>query len=258
MHKNAFVEAAITAARAAEEVIKFYYQRPLEVEFKADDTPVTVADREAEYIIKQVLSAAFPEHGFWGEETGRERPEQEFIWLIDPIDGTKSFVREYPFFSTQLALTQNGQIIAGVSNAPIFAELAWASQGQGAYLNDEPIQVSQVNRLEDAILSFGNIKSLFREHHRVFAQLVERCNRTRGYGDFYHSHLLAAGKIDLVIESDVSILDIAALSLIVQEAGGRVSDLAGTAIGLNSTSFIASNNRLHTQLLELLRGNTDR
>ena len=252
MNKNAFVETAIAAARAAEEIIRYYYQRPLDVEFKSDDTPVTVADREAERLIKEGLSAVFPEHGFWGEETGPERLEQEYLWLIDPIDGTKSFVREYPFFSTQIALMQQGKLIVGVSNAPIFAELAWASQGQGAYLNDEPLRVSQVHHLEDAILSFGNIKSFIRSHNSAFTQLVERCNRIRGYGDFYHSHLLAAGKIDLVVESDLGILDIAALSLIVQEAGGEVSDLSGAPIGLNSTSYIASNSLLHHQLFELL------
>ena len=252
MIDDAFVETAIAAARAAEEIITFYYQRQLNIELKADNTPVTVADKEAEQAIKQVVSAAFPEHGFLGEESGSERSYSDYIWLIDPIDGTKSFVREYPFFSTQLALLHKGIIIMGVSNAPVFGELAWAARGQGAFLNNQSLQVSRIDKVEDGILSFGNIKTLLRNHPQQFARLVELSNRTRGYGDFYHAHLLAAGKIDMVIESDVNILDIAALSLIVEEAGGRVTDLNGGIIGLGSTSFVATNSLLHQSLLELL------
>ena len=254
MVEKAFVETAIAAAKAAEEIITFYYKRQLTVELKADYTPVTVADKESEQVIKQVLSAAFPEHGFWGEETGHERSSNDYVWLIDPIDGTKSFVRENPFFSTQLALLHRGEIILGVSNAPVFKELAWAGYGQGAFLNEQPLRVSQIERWEDATLSFGNIKTLVRTRPEQFARLVALCNRTRGYGDFYHSHLLAAGKIDMVIESDVNILDIAALSLIVQEAGGQVSDLDGRPIRLDSTSFVASNALLHQALVEILAG----
>jgi len=249
---QSLIEAAITAARAAEDIILFYYQRRVEIELKADATPVTVADKEAEHAIKRVLAAAFPGHGFWGEETGREGLDAEYIWLIDPIDGTKSFVRDYPFFSTQLALLHKGRIILGVSNAPIFGELARASLGQGAFLNDQTLHVSTIDRFENAILSFGNIKSLIASRPRPFAHLVASCNRIRGYGDFYHGHLLAAGKIDMVLESDVNILDIAALSLIITEAGGQVSDLDGGPIGLDSTSFVASNAVLHAPLLAAL------
>lgn len=252
MTEKALVETAIAAAKAAEEIIMFYYKRQLTVELKADYTPVTIADKEAEQVIKQVLSAAFPEHGFWGEETGREYSSNDYVWLIDPIDGTKSFVREYPFFSTQLALLHHGKIILGISNAPVFKELAWAGQGQGAFLNGQLLQVSKVERWQDATLSFGNIKTLLRTRPEAFARLVALCNRIRGYGDFYHSHLLASGKIDIVIESDINILDIAALSLIVQEAGGQVSDLDGKPIRLDSTSFVASNALLHQPLIDVL------
>lgn len=252
---NKFVETAITAVQAAEEIIKYYYQRPINIEVKSDATPVTIADREAELAIKAVLQGAFPEHGFWGEETGQQNADKDYLWLIDPIDGTKSFVREQPFFSTQLALWHQGQVIVGVSNAPIFAELAYANLGAGAYLNHKALQVSKINQFASAVLSFGNIKTLVREQPAQFIGLIEQCNRIRGYGDFYHSHLLAAGKLDMVVETDVSILDIAALSLIVIEAGGRVSDINGQAIDLNTTTYLASNGLLHQRLLEQLANN---
>jgi histidinol-phosphatase len=254
MNASPYLQAAIRAARAAENIIRHYYGRRLDIQIKADRSPVTEADREVEQLIKQELAAAFPEHGFYGEETGRERDDAEYVWLIDPIDGTKSFIRGYPFFSTQIALLRGDRILLGVSNAPLFGELACAERGHGAWLNEAPISVSTLDRLDDATVSFGNIKTLVRDNGAGFARLVERCDRIRGYGDFYQAHLLAAGRIDLVVESEVNILDIAALSVIIEEAGGRATDLLGDPLGLSSTQWLASNTRLHDSALTLLHG----
>jgi histidinol-phosphatase len=229
------------AAAAAAEVIARYYRRDVAVELKDDATPVTIADRESETEIKRVLQARFPEHGYFGEEHGVERDDSEFLWLIDPIDGTKSFVRGYPFFSTQIALMHRGEIVLGVSSASQFCELAWARRGGGAFLNGERIAVSMVDRVEDAAISFGNLKTMAGDQRWLrMAALVRRANRVRGYGDFYHYHLLARGCIDAVVESDVNILDIAALACIVREAGGRFSDLEGRPIDLHTTSVLAA------------------
>jgi histidinol-phosphatase len=188
-----------------------------------------------------VLQARFPDHGYYGEEHGVERDDSEFLWLIDPIDGTKSFVRGYPFFSTQIALMHRGEIVLGVSSASQFCELAWARRGGGAFLNGERIAVSMVDRVEDAAISFGNLKTMAGDQRWLrMAALVRRANRVRGYGDFYHYHLLARGCIDAVVESDVNILDIAALACIVREAGGRFSDLEGRPIDLHTTSVLAA------------------
>jgi histidinol-phosphatase len=200
-----------------------------------------------------VLQAAFPEHGFYGEETGSIRPEAEYVWLVDPIDGTKSFVRGYPFFSTQIALLKGDDFVLGVSNAPLWNELAYAEVGGGAFLNGQQLHVSPVRELADATLSFGNIKTLAGERYwSALGRLVQQCNRTRGYGDFYHYHLLAAGKIELVIESDIHILDVAALGVIVREAGGRITDLEGQPLNLTTTSILASNGCLHKSVLKML------
>jgi histidinol-phosphatase len=211
------------------------------VETKADATPVTIADREAETEIKRVLKARFPGHGYYGEEHGIERGDSDFLWLIDPIDGTKSFVRGYPFFSTQIALMHRGEIVLGVSAAAHFGEVAWARRGGGAFLNGERLAVSLTDRIESAALSFGNLKTLAGDQRWLrMAGLVRRANRIRGYGDFYHYHLLARGSIDAVIESDVNILDIAPLVILVREAGGVFSDLDGREIGLKTTSVLAA------------------
>ena len=253
MPHSLFLQTAVQAARAGEEVIKHYYRGTIGVRLKADRTPVTVADIETEQAIKGILQAAFPEHGFYGEETGKSRPNAEYVWLVDPIDGTKSFVREYPFFSTQIALLKGDRVIVGVSNAPLFGELAYAQLGGRAFLNDQPLHVSAIQELSAATLSFGNLKTLAGDRRWLgLATLVQQLNRTRGYGDFYHYHLLAAGKIEAVIESDINILDVAALSLIIQESGGRVTDLEGRPLNLNSTTILASNARLHDTVLAAL------
>ncbi len=239
---SVFLETALAAARAAEAVVRKYWQQNIAVTIKADATPVTVADVETEEAIKSVILAAFPDHGFYGEETGKTRPDAEYTWLVDPIDGTKSFVREYPFFSTQIALMQGDELILGVSSAPVFGEYAYAEQGGGAFWMDKQARVSRIEQMSAATLSVGNLKTLAgnAEGWTGLASLVREVNRTRGYGDFYHYHLLARGAIDLVIESDVNVLDIAALSVIVREAGGVFTDLDGKPVGLGTTSVCAA------------------
>jgi len=240
------------AAEAAASVIARHYRTVLSVETKADQTPVTAADREAEAVIKQVLRGAFPDHAFYGEEEGREG-EGDFLWLIDPIDGTRSFVRGYPMFSTQIALMHRNELVLGVSNAVQFGEIAWARRGAGAFLNGERIRAADAAGFGPATaISIGNVKTLSRgPGWNALAALIQRCGRTRGYGDFYHYHLLARGSLDLVIESDVNILDIAALAVIVREAGSVFTDLAGRELTLETTSVLAGSPALHAEALTL-------
>ena len=244
--------AALEAAEAAARVIRECYARPLAVTVKADRSPVTEADVRAEQAIRAVLAARFPGHAFYGEETGRSGGGDS-LWLVDPIDGTKAFVREYPLFSTQIALLRAGRLVLGVSSAPLYGELACAERGAGAWLNGRPLRVSDVATLEAAALSAGNLRTLASGPGWArYGAVVARVNRIRGYGDFLHYHLLAAGKIDAVLESDVNILDIAALVTIVEEAGGRFTALDGAPVGLGTTSVLAANPRLHAQLSRAL------
>jgi len=246
---SAELKAAIQAAEAAAHVIRELYQRNLAVITKADKSPVTEADVKAEQAIREVLSRHFPQYGFFGEETGQHDMGAESVWLVDPIDGTKSFVRECPFFSTQIALLRAGQLVLGVSSAPAYNEFAWAERGEGAWLGQQRIRVSGVTDIEAAIVSSGNLKTLAAGPRWArYGELVTRVNRIRGYGDFVHYHLLARGALDAVIESDVNILDIAALTVIVEEAGGLFTDLEGAPVGLATTSVLATNGPLHAPL----------
>lgn len=253
MKPSAELKAALEAAERAAAIARALYQSNLEVRIKEDKSPVTEADVRCEIAIREVLESRFPGYGFHGEETGSRDAGAENLWLVDPIDGTKAFVREYPFFSTQIALMRAGEIVLGVSSAPVYGELAHAERGRGAHLNGKSIAVSRVATLEAAALSAGNLKSLAsgRQWPR-YGRLVAAVNRIRGYGDFLHYHLLAAGKIDAVVETDVNILDIAACAAIVTEAGGRFTELDGSALSLASRTVLATNGPLHPLVLRAL------
>jgi len=244
-----FLSVALEAARAARELILSYYNGEFDIEIKSDQTPVTVADRGAEKIIRATIGRAFPDHGIFGEEYGSENKDTEFLWLIDPIDGTKSFVKRYGMFSTQIALMHKGELILGVSCAPAMNELVWATRGNGAFDTDGQLQISNINDIEKASISTGNIQSLAAgKHWPALGRILAKTNRTRGYGDYYHYHRLAAGQLDAVIESDVNILDIAALYVIVTEAGGVFTDLEGEAPDLDTRSVLAATPHLHRLL----------
>lgn len=252
---SAYLKVALAAAEKAAQISRSYYAGNFTVATKEDLTPVTQADVECEQAIRSIILKQFPEHGFYGEETGRTQDDAEYLWLVDPIDGTKGFVRQYPFFSTQIALMHRGEIVLGVSSGTMMDELAWAEKGQGAWLNGEPLKVSKIDNPDRSAVSVGNLKSLAGSAGWApLGRIVESADRIRGYGDFYHYHLLAAGKIEAVIESDVNILDVAALSIIVTEAGGVFTNLNGDKPTLEIRSVLAANPSLHAKYLHLLRG----
>jgi len=248
------MNAAREAAAAAADIIRHYWRRGVEIELKSDATPVTVADREAEQAIRKILQAALPDAAIYGEEFGLEGKRGGLLWLVDPLDGTKSFVRRTPFFSTQIALMDGDDLVLGVSSAPVYGEIMGAGVGAGAWLDGERVNVADTGQIDQASISIGNVKTLTADSRwDALGQLIRDSNRIRGYGDFCHYHLLARGSLDLVIESDVNILDIAALVVIVREAGGVFTDLDGGPITLETRSVLAGTPAIHAQALERLR-----
>ena len=249
-----YLQAAVEAAEAAAVLIRKAYRGNFSVDYKADSSPVTEVDVACEAAIKAVLKRHFPSHGFYGEELGREAGDNEHLWLIDPIDGTKSFVRGYPMFSTQIALMRGGELIAGVSSAPSWnggaGEIITAERGAGAWLDGHRLAVSATGEIGKTTLSTGNLGRLARTAAWArLGALIPRLHRIRGYGDFLHYHLLASGRIDAIVESDVNILDIAALAVILREAGAVFTDLEGQPLSLDTTSVLAATPALHPQLL---------
>jgi len=237
------------AAGQADEIAMRYFNGDLEVEKKSDASPVTEADRACERAIRSTLLEAYPEHAIYGEEYGQQG-QGELLWLVDPIDGTRSFIRGLPFWSVQIALMVEGELVLGVSSAPAFGEQAWALAGQGAFLNGDRVECRRCDSIEASDLSFGNLRTLARGPGWPWAgRLFATAARCRAYGDFYSYHRLADGGQDGVIESDVNILDIAALTVLVREAGAVITDLDGMPIGLETTSILAAGPELHAQLL---------
>lgn len=240
------------AAAEAGRIAMDHFQRPLNVETKPDDSPVTVADRACEQAIRARIEAEFPDHAILGEEYGRDG-DHRCLWLIDPIDGTRSFIRGLEFWSVQIALMIDDELVLGVSAAPTFDETAWAVRGRGAWRNGERLRVEDADSIDAMDLSLGNVRTLAAgPGWSRIGDLVRRARRSRGYGDFYPYHRLAAGGLDAVLESDVNILDIAALTVIVREAGGTCTQLDGTPIGLDSTTMLAAPEPLHGRLVSLL------
>ena len=257
MSHSPHLHAALEAAEAAGQIIRNAFRGNFSVDYKADASPVTEVDVAAENAIRSRLAARFPSYGFFGEETGRSAMDAAYLWLVDPIDGTKAFVRGYPVFSVQIALMHRGELVLGVSSAPCWndgrGELAYAEKGLGAHVDGHAVKVTDTSSLARATLSTGNLARLAASPAWArLGNLIPRLHRIRGYGDFLHYHFLASGKVDAVIESDVNILDIAALTVIVREAGGVFTDLRGAPVGLDTTSVLATVPGLHSTLLEAI------
>jgi histidinol-phosphatase len=249
----ALLDFAVEVARAAGAVALRYFESDLQVETKADHTPVTRADREAEALIRERVSARYPQHRFLGEELGGAASEGD-VWIIDPIDGTKNFVRGLPFFAVQLALHRDGVPVLGVSYAPVLDELLAAERGRGATCNGTPIHVSRVATLEGAFVLHGGL-DVFDKEGRLggLVDLGRRAMSIRGHGDFYGYHLLARGKVDVMLEAGIAPWDIAALRVIVTEAGGRFTDLSGGTPELPANS-LATNGLVHDQVVAVMAG----
>lgn len=246
-----FLAAALAAAKNAEEIITAGYTGDaMKVELKADETPVTLADRGAEKVIRETIKQAFPDHGFLGEEYGIEEGDSPYVWIIDPIDATKNYIRKIPIFGTQIALMKGEELVLGVSNAPLLNELLYAESGNGAFLNGKPIQVSDIAHPKDAMVCHGGLKWFVEKGtFPGIYNLINDAARTRGFGDFYMYHLVASARVDAVVEAAISIWDIAAITVIVREAGGKVTDIQGQAITKDTASLVATNGVLHNTLL---------
>jgi len=232
-----------------------------EVETKPDLTPVTAADRETERLIRDYLARARTRDSVLGEEFGTtgHSPRQ---WVIDPIDGTKNFVRGVPVWATLISLVEDGEVVVGLVSAPALGRRWWAVRGGGAWTgrslaSARRLHVSSVASLEDASLSYSSLSGWAeRRRLRGMLSLMQACWRTRAYGDFWSYMLLAEGAVDLAAEPELELYDMGALVPIVEEAGGRFTSLSGEP-GPWGGSAVATNTLLHEAVLEHLSAETD-
>jgi histidinol-phosphatase len=246
-------ETAVEAARRAGRLALGYYEASFTVEWKSDQSPVTVADREAEQLLRRTLLGAFPRDGFLGEEFGDTPGASGFRWIIDPIDGTRSFVRGIPLWATLVGLECEGEVIAGVAEVPALGHTYHALKGGGAFRNERRIHVSDVGDLSGAMVFYSSLSWFIKAGRRdAFLELTARTDRQRGFGDFYGHVLVAQGSGELMVEHGVHAWDVAALEPIIEEAGGRFSDWEGRP-SIHSPDVLISNGRLHDEALAILR-----
>ena len=224
----------------------------LVVETKPDLTPVSEADRATEQVLRARIEAERPGDGIVGEEYGETKGSGGRRWILDPIDGTKSFVRGIPAWGTLIALEQDGEIVVGVVSAPALRRRWWASRGRGAFADGERIRVSAVGALGDALFCFTSLTA-FDEHGMgdEFRALAARCWEARGFGDYWAHVLVAEGSADLAVEPIMNLWDNAALQVVVEEAGGRFTDLENRPRS-DGGNAVSTNGLLHDEVLAVL------
>ncbi|HVW79339.1 MAG TPA: histidinol-phosphatase [Mycobacteriales bacterium] len=250
---DADLQLALELADAADALtMQRFRAADLVVEAKPDLTPVSDADRGCEELVRARVAAQRPGDALLGEELGATESAPR-RWVIDPIDGTKNYVRGVPVWATLIALQQDEQTVVGVVSAPALGRRWWAARGSGAFADGTPCRVSQVAHVGDAFLSYSSLEGWEAIGRRDrFRGLVDTVWRSRAFGDFWSYMLVAEGAVDIACEPEVSLWDLAALSLIVEEAGGRFTDLAG-ADRVDGGSAVATNGVLHEQVLAALR-----
>ncbi len=237
--------------RESSKIIKSYFRIPIQVEEKSDQSPVTIADKKAEEIMRELIMHNFPDHGIHGEEFGQYQPQADFQWILDPIDGTKSFICGVPTFGTLIALVKNNQPIIGALNLPILNELL-ISDNKKTELNGEIVHFRECSELGSAILLTTDHLDIYRyQNGAKFEKLLEQIKLYRTWGDCFGYYLLATGYADIMIDPIMSVWDIMALIPIINGAGGVITDYQG-GDPVNGNSILASNQTLHHKIISIL------
>lgn len=248
------VEFTGSLANVAATCTNSYFRRPIDIMTKQDQSPVTKADQETEFLLREMISKKYPSHGILGEEHGSERLDRDDLWVIDPIDGTKSFIAGLPVYGTLIAYLYQQKVRIGAISMPAMHELWIGVEGQGCYFNGKLCRASQCKLLSDAIL-MTTTPDYFRGHDKGrFNELIDQTQLQRYGGDCYIYGMLASGWADIVVEQGLQAYDYMALVPVIQEAGGVITDWSGNCLNLNSDGNVlaAATPELHQQALEIL------
>lgn len=246
------LQVCLEAVHDAGRLTLAHFGADVEADFKADDTPVTVADRAAEELIRRRLEAAFPDHGIVGEEYGATREAAAAQWYIDPIDGTKSFMRGVPLYAVLLGLEVEGEVVVGAACFPALGEIVYARSGGGCFLNGRACQVRDTASLERSFMSFTDAGS-FARHGReaAFQRLLAATYHRPGWSDAYGHALVATGRIEVMLDPVLSAHDAAPFGVILPEAGGYFGDFAGQP-GIHAGEGLSTTRRLAPEVFALL------
>ncbi|MEK7990933.1 MAG: histidinol-phosphatase [Thiotrichaceae bacterium] len=249
-----FIGLAHRLADASGVVIRQYFRTPIAVDDKADASPVTIADREAERVMRELIQQVYPQHGIYGEEMGIKDKDAEFVWVLDPIDGTKSFITGKPLFGTLIALLHHGQAILGMIDQPISRERWIGGLNLATTLNGQAVKVRNCSELSQAIL-YATTPLMFEGQDKVaFEALCQQIKLPLYGADCYAYALLAMGFVDLVVEADLSPYDYCSHISIIEQAGGVITDWQGKSLGLDSDGRVvaAGDKALHQKVLSIL------
>jgi histidinol phosphatase-like enzyme (inositol monophosphatase family) len=229
-----------------------YFQTSFTTEYKEDLSPVTVADRESERLIRELIESRYPNHSILGEEEGETRPGASFRWIIDPIDGTKTFVRGVPMYAVLVGLEREGETVVGAINIPALGELLHAAKGEGCSWNGRRARVSSVAALSDALLLCTDARSMDEQGRGAqYRRMAAAAKLQRSWGDAYGYVLVATGRAEVMLDPIVSVWDTAALLPVITEAGGTFTDWAGQTT-IHSGEAIATNGLVYAQLMALV------
>ncbi|MEW5977161.1 MAG: inositol monophosphatase family protein [Acidobacteriota bacterium] len=249
---RSYLDVGVEAARLAGEVLKESYGRGKTIEYKGENNLVTHVDKRSESLVTEFLTSRFPKHAVLGEEGTNTRPESEYRWVIDPLDGTTNYAHDYPFFCVSIGLEYQGELIVGVVYHPIFEELFVAEKGGGAYLNGKRIQVSKVDKLRQALLATGfpyDVDQNPGAAFDYFQEFVKAAQAVRRDGSAaLDLCYLAMGRFDGFWEVRLNPWDTAAGVLILREAGGRVTDFDGNEYVVSNDPVLASNSLIHSEM----------
>jgi len=248
-----FISFSKQLAFASGEVIKKFFQSKIDVHFKEDQTPITIADREAESVMRRMIREKYPDHGIMGEEFEAENPNREYQWLLDPIDGTKNFVAGTPLFGSLITLLRCGKPILGVIHNPILGDVL-VGDGKHTWLNDVIVGVRKCNVIEDATLLTTSHWSVWRHRNgQAFEALSRKVEMYRTWGDCYGYYLVATGYADIMIDPAMYLWDIAPLIPIIRGAGGVITDYYGKE-PLGGEGAVATAGDLHENVIKALSG----
>ena len=246
-----YLDFAVDISKEAGRITLEYFGRNVDVQLKEDSSPVTVADRKTESFIRKAIRDKYPEHGILGEEFGAVETDSPYRWIIDPIDGTKSFIHGIPLYTVLIALLKNGEPSVGVIHNPPLGETAAAAVGMGCTFNGRTCRVSSTPSLDQANVQVTDPADLMRRHPVFTGRLFERIRLCRSWGDGYGYLLVASGMADAMLDPVLAPWDVAPLKVIISEAGGMMTDFAGRSKAL-CESAIAANEKLHREIIGLL------
>jgi histidinol-phosphatase len=248
-----FLSVARKAAQKGGARALKYFRKNVPVIKKVDRSPVTRADREAEKVIREVLHKSFPFHQLCGEEYGWDKAvRSDFKWWIDPVDGTRQFVRGIPFWSTLVALEYKGEVVAGVIHLPALKQTLWAAKGLGCFYDGRRARVSRIPNLKGGTFTYGGIRLTPKSYRKRLTDLIAKSYDDRGFGDAFGHALVAMGQVEAMLDPVVKPYDVAAVKICVEEAGGKFTDLKGKKT-IYGGSALSSNGLTHAQVLRVVR-----